>query len=102
MGWCDDENPNYDLLVHLCNDKLIGAWDYTDDGNKGEDNNGHGSHTASTAGGNVIDAAVDAPTISLERTISGVAPHANLLPTMSASAQVAFIPLYLPLSTRQS
>ena len=79
VGWCDEENPNHDPAVHLCNDKLIGAWDYTDDGNKGEDDYGHGSHTASTAGGNVIDTTIDAPTISLERTISGVAPHANLI-----------------------
>jgi len=79
VGWCDDEHPDYDPAVHLCNDKLIGAWDFTLDGNKGEDDDGHGSHTASTAGGNYLVTTVDAPTISLERTLSGVAPHANLI-----------------------
>lgn len=44
-----------------------------------EDFNGHGSHTASTTAGNVVDATVVAPTITLTRQISGVAPHANLI-----------------------
>ena len=79
VGWCDDENPNHDPSVHLCNDKLVGAWDFTLDGNKGEDDDGHGSHTASTAGGNVVDATIAASTITLERAISGVAPRANLI-----------------------
>ena len=78
-GWCDPANPDHDPSVHICNDKLVGAWDFTLDGNKGEDDDGHGSHTASTAGGNVVDATIDAPTIMVERLISGVAPHANLI-----------------------
>ena len=78
-GWCDPLNANYDPAVHLCNDKLVGAWDFTLDGNKGEDDDGHGSHTASTAGGNVVTATITAPTIGFERPISGVAPHANLI-----------------------
>jgi subtilisin family serine protease len=61
----------------LCNDKLIGAWDFT--GTTPEDDNQHGSHTASTAVGNHVDAAVQAPTLDIERSISGVAPHANLI-----------------------
>lgn len=79
VGWCDPANPNHDPTVHLCNNKLIGAWDFTLDGNKGEDDDGHGSHTASTAGGNELDATIEAPTLNLERTLSGVAPHANLI-----------------------
>ena len=44
------------------------------------DDNGHGSHTASTAVGNVLPTAeIAAPTTSLTRKISGVAPHANLI-----------------------
>lgn len=61
----------------FCNDKLIGAWDFT--GTTPNDDNGHGSHTASTAAGNVVSAVVEAPTIQIELPISGVAPHANLI-----------------------
>jgi subtilisin family serine protease len=62
----------------FCNSKLIGAYDFT--GTTPEDDNQHGSHTASTAVGNVIPAAVlHAPTIDITRKISGVAPHANLI-----------------------
>ncbi len=78
-GLCDPADPDHDPSIHLCNDKLVGAYDFTEDGNWGEDDDGHGSHTASTAGGNFVDAIIDAPTITLERSISGVAPHANLI-----------------------
>jgi hypothetical protein len=61
----------------FCNDKLIGVHDFT--GSTPEDLNGHGSHTASTSAGNVLDAEMVAPTITLARAISGVAPHANLI-----------------------
>ena len=94
-------------FAELCNDKLIGIHSYTqitDHFNdtsvygtnppaaNGEDYNGHGSHTAGTAGGNII---VDAPLLEAEsgreegdginRTgftfeqVSGVAPHANII-----------------------
>ncbi len=90
-----------------CNDKLIGIRHYaavTDDYQDtavfgdtpppatGEDYNGHGSHTASTAGGNILHDVplVDAETGKLEGDgvnttgfifpqISGVAPHANIV-----------------------
>jgi subtilisin family serine protease len=65
------------LGVPFCNNKLIGVYDFT--GTGPEDDNGHGSHTASTAAGNVLDAAIIAPTITLNRAISGVAPHANII-----------------------
>jgi subtilisin family serine protease len=61
----------------LCNSKLIGIYDFT--GTLPEDDNGHGSHTASTAAGNVLDMALVAPTITVNRHISGVAPHANII-----------------------
>ncbi|HSJ54004.1 MAG TPA: S8 family serine peptidase [Anaerolineae bacterium] len=79
LGWCNPANPNYDSTVHKCNDKLIGAWDFTLDGNKGEDTEGHGTHTASTAAGNVTQATINAPTLTVTRGISGVAPHANVV-----------------------
>lgn len=80
VGVCDPANPNYDEDFP-CNDKLIGAWGYsTVNGGDPRDYDSHGSHTASTAAGNfVFDAEVVGPTISLERAISGVAPHANII-----------------------
>ena len=66
--------------VH-CNDKLIGAYDFTSISAVGpEDENGHGSHTASTTAGNVLSADLDFPTIDYaDVPISGVAPHANII-----------------------
>lgn len=61
----------------FCNDKLIGVWDFT--GTTPEDDNQHGSHTASTTAGNVLTANLRAPTMTLTRSVSGVAPHANLI-----------------------
>jgi len=94
-------------FVELCNDKLIGVRSYasvtdnyddvdvfgtTPPAKNGEDYGGHGSHTASTAGGNILknvplvsgdsgklesDGIVN-ETFSFEQ-ISGVAPHANIV-----------------------
>ncbi len=74
-SYCDTVDPTF------CNDKLIGAWDFTDiDGTVPEDDDGHGSHTASTAAGNVvIGAELVAPTTSASFDISGVAPRANVI-----------------------
>ena len=88
----------------LCNDKLIGVRSYsviTDAytywqprenrrPTNGEDYHGHGSHTASTAGGNVV---LDTPLQAPENLVtsdgvdlpfnfpktSGIAPHANII-----------------------
>lgn len=72
VGWCDPGNPNFDPMF-VCNNKLIGAWDFADavssDDDGPEDDNGHGSHTASTSAGNTLT----------DPEISGVAPHANLI-----------------------
>ena len=65
------------LNVVLCNDKLIGMYDFT--GTTPFDDNAHGSHMASTVAGNVVDASLIAPTITYSRRISGVAPHANII-----------------------
>jgi uncharacterized repeat protein (TIGR01451 family) len=87
VGWCNPSHPKY-RPEYVCNDKLIGAWDYADASWAGTafaesdgpgDNNGHGSHTAATAAGNVVDAALYAPTASVSARISGVAPRANLI-----------------------
>ncbi|WP_310649919.1 MULTISPECIES: S8 family serine peptidase [unclassified Colwellia] len=91
----------------LCNDKLIGVRSYatitdsyddadvfgnTPPAKNGEDYGGHGSHTAGTAGGNILHDVplVDPQTGELEgdginttgfefAQISGVAPHANIV-----------------------
>jgi subtilisin family serine protease len=69
----------------FCTSKLIGVYDFT--GTSPEDDNEHGSHTASTAVGNVIPAAVlHAPTVDVTRRISGVAPHANLITYKACTA----------------
>ncbi len=81
----DHRNPRgtfYGLCAPItgapfCNDKLIGVWDFT--GTSPEDDNQHGSHTASTVAGNVLAAEIIAPTMTLNRNVSGVAPHANLI-----------------------
>ena len=78
-GVCDPTNPSYDPTFP-CNDKLIGAWGYaTVNSGDPRDNDGHGSHTSSTAAGNFVDAMVVGPTLTITRPISGVAPHANLI-----------------------
>lgn len=91
----------------MCNDKLIGVHSYavitdvysdvdvfgdTPPVANGEDYNGHGSHTASTAGGNIlVDVPMLDPEFDVEESdgvnstgfefsqISGVAPHANII-----------------------
>ncbi len=100
IGDCETAFPS------LCNDKLIGVRSYpsiTDDYSdtavfgatppaaNGEDYNGHGSHTASTAGGNILknvdlldpEAAEEGNGINNSgfkfNQISGVAPHANII-----------------------
>ncbi|HUF38237.1 MAG TPA: S8 family serine peptidase, partial [Anaerolineales bacterium] len=70
-GLCAPQNPL------LCNDKLIGLYDFT--GTGPEDDVLHGSHVASTVAGNVVDATFLAPTTSYSGLISGVAPHANII-----------------------
>ncbi len=83
LGWCNPTNPNYNATRDICNDKVIGGWDFTDTafpaGNTEapgfEDENGHGSHTASTAAGSRRNATI----LGVNTTISGVAPRANLV-----------------------
>lgn len=84
LGVCDPENATYNPDFP-CNDKVIGAYTFdTTDGYpdpQGDpspaDNDGHGSHTASTAAGNVVNST----SINGVSTgaITGVAPHANII-----------------------
>lgn len=82
FGVCDPGNAHYDPAFP-CNDKLIGAYDFTETKRKNPfsplDVHGHGSHTASTAAGNAVEATAKLPTTTFARSISGVAPHANLI-----------------------
>ncbi len=88
VGVCDSTNTSppagispYDATFP-CNDKLIGAWGYTAvNGGDARDYDGHGSHTASTAAGNVVnDSTIVTPGKVFTATqISGVAPHANII-----------------------
>lgn len=79
VGVCNPADPSYDPTFP-CNDKLIGAWGYAAvNGGDPRDYEGHGSHTASTAAGNAVTANLVGHTISLNRSISGIAPHANII-----------------------
>ena len=69
-------DPDY---AAACNDKLVGAYTYTDDNPDDpitpEDSEGHGSHTASTVAGNAVEIEHLGETV----TISGMAPHAQII-----------------------
>lgn len=69
-------DPDY---ATACNDKLVGAFTYVADDpvetSSPEDSEGHGSHTASTVAGNIVEVEYQGVTT----TISGVAPHAQII-----------------------
>ncbi len=75
IGWCNSGYP----VTMTCNDKLIGMWGHAASGNNPEDEDGHGSHTASTVAGNPTTATVMAPTTGITVPVSGVAPRANII-----------------------
>lgn len=96
VGMCDPTSQTF-VANWGCNDKLIGAWNLTTLAvdthplaRSPYDDHGHGSHTASTAAGNQVRASWPAqsilpdtnfiePSSSVTSTLSGVAPHANLI-----------------------
>lgn len=71
-GWCV-ANPSF------CNAKLIGAYNFHPNGGSPEDTDGHGSHTASTAGGNAHIATFNVGNETYNIPIQGVAPRANIV-----------------------
>lgn len=81
IGWC---NSGVGTVTDTCNDKLIGGWDFVspfvpDDGTEipgMEDENGHGSHTAGTTAGNVMESNFGD---GANPMVSGVAPRANIV-----------------------
>jgi len=77
LGVCSiSGDPDY---ADACNNKVVGAWSYTYDAPSDfvtpEDSEGHGSHTASTVAGNFVDVDFYGTAV----TISGVAPHAQIV-----------------------
>lgn len=79
FGVCDPGDSQFDAS-YTCNDKLVGGYTFVSEAVTPEDSDGHGSHTASTVAGNfVFDATLEAPTISVDGDISGVAPHAQII-----------------------
>ncbi|MEM9530361.1 MAG: Ig-like domain-containing protein [Pseudomonadota bacterium] len=82
LGFCAD-NPA--SLTYTCNDKLIGAYEFTFplvsgdpdalEDEEPDDENGHGTHVASTAIGNPVTANY----LGVDPDISGVAPQANVI-----------------------
>lgn len=86
LGACDPDNAEQYVADWGCNDKVIGYWDFdvTDNADGDYDDDGHGSHTASTTAGNQVDATAYAAKgtpneFSVTSTIKGVAPHANII-----------------------
>ena len=70
-----------------CNNKLIGIYDFSDEGTQGVDADGHGSHVSGIAAGNAITAALRGMTANVSRPVSGVAPHANLIMYKACNAE---------------
>lgn len=86
-GWCNPSNPNYEAS-YVCNNKLIGAWDFID-GISSEDDgpidsNFHGSHMSGIISGNNIAmpiggfVPVSGPVLKAP-FISGIAPHSHII-----------------------
>lgn len=85
VGVCNPANANY-LSDFPCNDKLIGAWDFTGDqadgGESPRDSDGHGTHTGSTTAGNQVRVTTESneePPFVATEVIKGVAPHSNVI-----------------------
>ncbi|GAB4117597.1 MAG: hypothetical protein Tsb0027_10330 [Wenzhouxiangellaceae bacterium] len=82
LGNCNPDGPPTGTQVN-CNDKLIGAYGFADGPEDNfTDSSGHGTHVASTAGGNVVDGPFidqsNGNTFDVPQ-INGVAPHANII-----------------------
>ncbi len=82
LGRCALPSSHVDYYPH-CNNKLIGAYSFSSDDDP-EDDNGHGSHVASIAAGNLLPVfapglVVNTMNPALIYDISGVAPHSNLV-----------------------
>ncbi|VAW47382.1 Serine protease, subtilase family, partial [hydrothermal vent metagenome] len=85
LGVCDPSNTDQFIATYTCNNKTIGGYDFVNglepidgfDIPGPEDENGHGSHTASTSGGNMLATAEAVGITGIQ--VSGVAPHATVI-----------------------
>ncbi|MEM8532064.1 MAG: S8 family serine peptidase [Chloroflexota bacterium] len=83
VGVCDPESDIFQESF-VCNDKLIGAWTWPDTADDPDplgnpspaDENGHGTHVASTVAGNEVESSINGIDTG---TLAGVAPHANII-----------------------
>jgi len=73
LGLCADGT-----LPDACNDKLIGIYDFTDEGSNGFDPDGHGSHVSSIAAGLPLNFTLDFAG-PVPFATSGVAPRASFV-----------------------
>lgn len=101
------ENPHDDYLgvcapgatgyMDICNDKLIGAYNFHSASPGPIDVDGHGSHVGSTIAGTKHEAAANIGGTVHHRVVQGVAPHANVIsykvcsPSCPSSATVAAV-----------
>src|SRR5690606_227053 len=94
LGVCDPSHPNHEPI---CNDQLIGAWNFHPSSPNAQDVQGHGSHVASTIAGNIHEVTFRIGNEQFTRTIQGVAPRANIVsylvcfPTCPVSSSVAAV-----------
>ena len=73
LGLCSDAEV-------LCSGKLIGVYDFTDEGTNGKDPDGHGSHVATTAAGFPLNFSLSlSGGIPIPFETSGVAPRASII-----------------------
>jgi len=97
VGLCSDPGaPDYE---DVCNNKVIGTHNLHPDSTSSDDTDSHGTHVASTAGGNPLSISFPFQYLNLDVDISGVAPRANLInykvcePTCPAASRVAAVDL---------
>jgi subtilisin family serine protease len=94
VGVCDPAHPQPE---NICNDKLIGAWNFHPTSPSAQDVNNHGSHVGSTIAGNIHDATFTVGGQTFTRTVQGVAPRANVIsylvcfPTCPQTSSVAAV-----------
>ncbi|QSB13644.1 S8 family serine peptidase [Natronosporangium hydrolyticum] len=79
VGACAPDHADHQ---DVCNDKLIGAWNFNTTGPSYPDvldRNSHGSHVGGTIAGNRHEATFSVGGDEYTRTIQGVAPRANVI-----------------------
>lgn len=76
VGVCAEGAADYQ---DICNDKLIGAWNFNTASPDAQDRDNHGSHVASTIAGGFHTADAEIGGTVFEREVQGVAPQANVI-----------------------